>query len=73
MEIIKVYTRNKPIENVDLDELTRKTSGFTGADLENLCNEVRIIGPLLRHLPALARAVPPSTLFPSRYNPGKFC
>jgi ATP-dependent 26S proteasome regulatory subunit len=42
-EIMKVYTRTKPVEHVDLEELTRLTEGFTGADLENLCNEVSLI------------------------------
>lgn len=38
--ILKVHTRNKPLaEDVDLAALGKITSGFTGADLENLVNE----------------------------------
>ena len=39
-EILAVHTRNKPLaEDVDLKVLAQGTSGFTGADLENLVNE----------------------------------
>ena len=39
-EILAVHTRNKPLaEDVDLKVLAQSTSGFTGADLENLVNE----------------------------------
>ncbi len=39
-EILAVHTRNKPLaEDVDLKVLAQATSGFTGADLENLVNE----------------------------------
>lgn len=39
-EILKVHSRNKPLEDdVDLSVLAKSTPGFTGADLENLMNE----------------------------------
>ncbi|MDE7218689.1 MAG: ATP-dependent zinc metalloprotease FtsH [Oscillospiraceae bacterium] len=39
-EILAVHTKNKPLaEDVDLKVLAQATSGFTGADLENLVNE----------------------------------
>jgi len=39
-EILAVHVRNKPLaEDVDLRVLAQGTSGFTGADLENLVNE----------------------------------
>ncbi len=39
-EILAVHTKNKPLaEDVDLKVLAQSTSGFTGADLENLVNE----------------------------------
>ncbi len=43
-EILKVHTRNKPLaEDVDLKEIARETTGFTGADLENLMNESALL------------------------------
>ncbi len=42
-EILDVHSKNKPLaEDVDLDEISRSTAGFTGADLENLMNEAAI-------------------------------
>src|SRR4051794_24953659 len=41
-EIMKVHTRGKPLGNVDLKMIARQTSGLTGADLANLCNEAAI-------------------------------
>ncbi len=42
-DILKVHTRNKPLaEDVDLSVLAKSTAGFTGADLENLCNEAAL-------------------------------
>ena len=41
-EIMKVHTRGKPLGNVDLSMIARQTSGLTGADLANLCNEAAI-------------------------------
>jgi cell division protease FtsH len=38
--ILRLHTRNKPMdEDVNVDILSRQTSGFTAADLENLVNE----------------------------------
>ena len=43
-EILKVHAKNKPLaEDVDLRQIAQTTSGFTGADLENLLNEAAII------------------------------
>jgi len=40
LEILKVHTRNMPLEDdVDLEEISEKTDGFSGADLEALCRE----------------------------------
>jgi cell division protease FtsH len=41
-QILKVHTRKMPVENVDLETVARRTSGLTGADLANLCNEAAI-------------------------------
>ena len=43
-EILKVHARRKPLaEDVDLREVARETTGFTGADLENLMNEAALL------------------------------
>lgn len=43
LEILGVHAAKKPLgDDVDLDSLSRTTSGFTGADLENLLNEAAI-------------------------------
>ena len=43
-EILTVHTANKPLaDDVNLHEVARTTSGFAGADLENLMNEAAII------------------------------
>ena len=43
-EILRVHVRNKPLaEDVDLKEIARETTGFTGADLENLMNEAALL------------------------------
>ena len=42
--ILKVHVRNKPLgDDVDLREIARETTGFTGADLENLMNESALL------------------------------
>ena len=42
-EILNVHVKNKPLgDDVDLDRVAKTTSGFTGADLENLVNEAAI-------------------------------
>jgi cell division protease FtsH len=42
--VLKVHARNKPLaKDVKLDNLARYTTGFTGADLENLLNEAALI------------------------------
>ena len=42
--ILKVHARNKPLANdVNFKTVARMTSGFSGADLENLLNEAAIL------------------------------
>jgi len=43
-EILRVHAKEKPLaEDVDLVKLAKATSGFTGADLENLLNEAALL------------------------------
>ena len=43
-EILQIYAKGKPLaDDVDLEEISRTTAGFTGADLENLMNEAAIL------------------------------
>lgn len=42
--ILKVHARKKPLgEDVDLSVLAKNTSGFSGADLENMLNEAALL------------------------------
>ncbi len=42
--ILEVHSRGKPLEEgVSIENLARQTSGFSGADLENLVNEAAIL------------------------------
>jgi cell division protease FtsH len=40
--VLKVHTREKPLKDVDLSLVAQQTSGLTGADLANICNEAAI-------------------------------
>jgi cell division protease FtsH len=40
--VLQVHTRNKPMGDVDLGVVAQHTSGLTGADLANICNEAAI-------------------------------
>ena len=43
-EILKVHARKKPLsEDASLSDIAKATSGFTGADLENLLNEAALL------------------------------
>ena len=42
-QILGVHTRDKPLgQDIDLHRVAQHTSGLTGADLANLCNEAAI-------------------------------
>ncbi len=44
LEILKVHTRNMPLaKDVKLEEIAKKTEGYSGADLEALCREAAMI------------------------------
>jgi cell division protease FtsH len=40
--VLQVHTRSKPMGDVDLGLVAQQTSGLTGADLANICNEAAI-------------------------------
>ncbi|HTD09438.1 MAG TPA: AAA family ATPase [Solirubrobacteraceae bacterium] len=40
--VLQVHTRTKPMGDVDLGLVAQQTSGLTGADLANICNEAAI-------------------------------
>jgi len=40
--VLGVHTRDKPLGKVDLGLVAQQTSGLTGADLANICNEAAI-------------------------------
>ncbi len=42
LEIFKVHTKRMPIKNVKLEELSKKTDGYAGADIEAVCREAAI-------------------------------
>ncbi|MBR6533297.1 MAG: ATP-dependent zinc metalloprotease FtsH [Clostridia bacterium] len=43
-EILKIHSRGKPLgPDVDLKTIAKNSSGFTGADLENLLNEAALL------------------------------
>jgi cell division protease FtsH len=42
--ILSVHTRGKPLQDeIDMEAIARQTSGMTGADLANICNEAAIL------------------------------
>jgi cell division protease FtsH len=40
--VLGVHTRDKPVAGVNLELVAQQTSGLTGADLANICNEAAI-------------------------------
>ncbi|MCC8161560.1 MAG: ATP-dependent zinc metalloprotease FtsH [Oscillospiraceae bacterium] len=49
--ILKVHSAKKPLANdVDLSEIAKATSGYSGADLENLMNESAIFAARRNHI-----------------------
>ncbi len=44
LEILKVHTKNKKLKSdMDLENIAKTTTGFSPADLENLCNEAALL------------------------------
>jgi transitional endoplasmic reticulum ATPase len=42
-EIFRIHLRGKPLGDVDLDELARKSEGYSGADIEAVCREAGML------------------------------
>lgn len=51
-EILQIHTRNMPLGDVDLEQLSEKIHGFVGADIRALCREAAF-NALRRILPGL--------------------
>jgi len=43
LEIFKVHTASMPLKDVDIEELSAKTEGYVGADIEAVCREAAIL------------------------------
>ncbi len=39
LKILKIHTKNMPLDNVDLNKLAEKMENYVGADIENVCRE----------------------------------
>ena len=73
-EILKVHARKKPLaEDVSLSDVAKATSGFTGADLENLLNEAALPlcpgGPAFHYPPGPPRGHDESNCRPGEAQP----
>ena len=56
LAILKVHAKNKVFGNdVNLENISKRTPGFSGADLENLLNEAALLA-VRRNLPAIGMA-----------------
>jgi transitional endoplasmic reticulum ATPase len=42
LKILKVHTKEMPLEKVDLAVLGKRLDGYVGADIENLCREAAL-------------------------------
>lgn len=43
LEIFKIHTAKMPLKGVDLEELAKKTEGYTGSDIEAVCREAAML------------------------------
>jgi len=43
LEIFKTHTKKMPLKDVNLEELAKRTEGYTGADIEGVCREAAMI------------------------------
>lgn len=64
-EILRIHTRGMPLDkDVNFDEISRHTIGFTGADIEILCKEAALksLKPYFSELKTIQEKVPTSIL-----------
>ncbi|MGB9749171.1 MAG: CDC48 family AAA ATPase [Candidatus Woesearchaeota archaeon] len=43
LEIFKIHTSRMPLKGVDIEELAKKTEGYTGSDIEAVCREAAML------------------------------
>jgi transitional endoplasmic reticulum ATPase len=43
LRILQVHTKNMPLKDVDMEEISEEMEGFVGADIENLCREAALV------------------------------
>jgi transitional endoplasmic reticulum ATPase len=43
LEVFKVHTKDMPLKNVSIEDLAKRTEGYSGADIEGLCREAGIL------------------------------
>jgi transitional endoplasmic reticulum ATPase len=43
LEVFKVHTKSMPLKDVSLEDLVRRTEGYSGADIEGLCREAALV------------------------------
>jgi len=56
LEILKVHTRDMPLQDINLEKLAEELEGYTGADVEGLCREAAMIA--LRENPEAKKVTP---------------
>ncbi|MDD1769769.1 MAG: CDC48 family AAA ATPase [Methanomassiliicoccales archaeon] len=70
-QILKVHTKERPLAaDVDLDELARRTDGFTGADITAVVNEATMLA--IRKLVAKHAEIKPELLKKERIGMDSF-
>ena len=42
LDVLKIHTKEMPLDEVELEELADKTAGYSGADIEAICREAAI-------------------------------
>ncbi|MHA1969997.1 MAG: AAA family ATPase, partial [Candidatus Hodarchaeales archaeon] len=56
LQILKIHTKNIPLaEDVNLEELSRRTEKFSGAELASLCHEAVLLA-IQEYLPSVERS-----------------